>query len=260
MTAAPMIQAYTAPGPASWAARQAPNSQPEPMMDPKPVNMSAIAPISRRMALSLDIREILPLDWRTGLSPRRVRRITAYDVWCVFGLVEIRAEGRAVGFGERAHRMPVVIVIDAHAQGRAALHALHHGRGQLEAQEMHGRGLVGILALEILVGDGEYAVHLAHPDPATILNADQILERHAPQFRIGKLEQQRCLPIASAGNQRVISVKLVLYARTLEDALGAEHLQHLIADGGPVLEAPGHVRSDLDVAQPLVGNDLVAQT
>src|ERR1700733_6810526 len=49
-----------APGPASWAARHAPNNQPEPMMEPKPVNISAMAPTSRRIALSLDINDLLP--------------------------------------------------------------------------------------------------------------------------------------------------------------------------------------------------------
>jgi hypothetical protein len=45
-----------APGPASWAARQAPNNQPDPMIEPKPVNISAMAPTSRRIALSLDMQ------------------------------------------------------------------------------------------------------------------------------------------------------------------------------------------------------------
>src|SRR5690348_1050828 len=55
MTTAPMIQAQIAPGPVSSAARQAPNSQPDPMIEPRPVNISAIAPTWRRMANSLDM-------------------------------------------------------------------------------------------------------------------------------------------------------------------------------------------------------------
>jgi hypothetical protein len=50
ITAAPMIQAQIAPGPASCAACQAPNSQPEPMIEPRPVNIRAQGPTSRRIA------------------------------------------------------------------------------------------------------------------------------------------------------------------------------------------------------------------
>src|SRR5450432_11033 len=46
-----MTQAQTASGPASPAARQAPNSQPEPMIEPRPVSIKAKGPTSRRMEL-----------------------------------------------------------------------------------------------------------------------------------------------------------------------------------------------------------------
>ncbi|MCW0460841.1 hypothetical protein NB717_001909 [Xanthomonas sacchari] len=48
--AAPSTQAQIAPGPASPAARQAPNSQPEPMIEPRPVSIRANGPTSRRRA------------------------------------------------------------------------------------------------------------------------------------------------------------------------------------------------------------------
>src|SRR5579871_1978282 len=60
MTTAPITHAHTAPGPASCAARQAPNNQPEPMIEPKPVNIKAMAPTSRRMAFSLDMGGGIP--------------------------------------------------------------------------------------------------------------------------------------------------------------------------------------------------------
>ena len=48
MKTAPITQAQTAPGPASWAVRQAPKSQPEPMIPPSPVMVREIRPMSRR--------------------------------------------------------------------------------------------------------------------------------------------------------------------------------------------------------------------
>src|SRR4051794_27464260 len=51
MIAAPSTHAHTAPGPASPAARHAPNSHPEPMIEPSPVSIRAKVPTSRRMGL-----------------------------------------------------------------------------------------------------------------------------------------------------------------------------------------------------------------
>src|ERR1700747_2736313 len=50
-----MTQAQIASGPAGRATLAAPNSQPEPMIEPRPVYIRAMAPTSRRIALSLDM-------------------------------------------------------------------------------------------------------------------------------------------------------------------------------------------------------------
>ncbi len=47
-TAAPMTQARMAAGPAMAAARSAPKSQPEPMIDPRPTAVRATGPSVRR--------------------------------------------------------------------------------------------------------------------------------------------------------------------------------------------------------------------
>src|SRR5579875_768095 len=60
ITTAPITHAQTAPGPASRAGRHAPDSQPEPMIEPRPVNISAHAPTLRRIANSLLIRKTVP--------------------------------------------------------------------------------------------------------------------------------------------------------------------------------------------------------
>src|SRR5690348_1753654 len=55
MTTAPISHAQIAPGPAICAARHAPNSQPEPMMEPRPVSIRANGPTSRRIWLAWDM-------------------------------------------------------------------------------------------------------------------------------------------------------------------------------------------------------------
>src|SRR5215469_954642 len=47
--AAPSTHAQTALGPASPAARHAPNSHPDPMIEPSPVSIRAMLPTSRRI-------------------------------------------------------------------------------------------------------------------------------------------------------------------------------------------------------------------
>ncbi len=47
-TAAPITQARIEAGPASLAARSAPNSQPDPMIEPRPTAVRLIVPSDRR--------------------------------------------------------------------------------------------------------------------------------------------------------------------------------------------------------------------
>src|SRR5262249_15439570 len=51
MITAPSTHAQTAPGPAIPAARQAPNSHPDPMIEPNPVSIRAMLPTSRRIGV-----------------------------------------------------------------------------------------------------------------------------------------------------------------------------------------------------------------
>src|SRR5579863_4830598 len=85
MITAPITQAHTASGPARRAALEAPNSQPEPMMEPMPVMVRAMTPTSRCREDLFDME--FPRDWKgsaggpahgahhgspAGLSPRGV--------------------------------------------------------------------------------------------------------------------------------------------------------------------------------------------
>src|ERR1700729_4114343 len=56
MIAAPSTHAHTAPGPARPAAFHAPNSQPDPMIEPRPVSIRANGPTSRWRGLDEDMK------------------------------------------------------------------------------------------------------------------------------------------------------------------------------------------------------------
>src|SRR5690625_5184585 len=74
MMAEPMTQAQVAPGPAICAAFQAPNNQPEPIIEPRPVNIRAHAPTSRRIEELLDI-PLLVFGGRSVRRPIPARKI-----------------------------------------------------------------------------------------------------------------------------------------------------------------------------------------
>jgi len=72
---------------------------------------------------------------------------TACDLICV-PKRDLRPRRRESPRRDRLNRVPVIRMIDADTDRRAALRRRHHGRRQLEAHEMHGGGLVVVLALE----------------------------------------------------------------------------------------------------------------
>ncbi len=109
-----------------------------------------------------------------------------------------------------------------------------------------------VLALEVLVGDRIHAVVAAHLHPAAILEADEQRELALALADLGELDEEGGLPVAAVGDQGVVGVELFLDALGLEDALGAQHFLDLILHGQPVLEGPGDVGSDSELAIALV--------
>jgi hypothetical protein len=59
---------------------------------------------------------------------------------------------------------------------------------------------------------------------------------------------------------RIVGFQFFLYAVGLEYLLGPQHFLDLVEHRGAVLETPGHIGPDLDVAQPPMSDDLAAQS
>ena len=75
--------------------------------------------------------------------------------------------------GSRRELVMVVRMVDADRQRGTTLELGDHRVVELEAQEMHRRGLDLVLALQVLVGDGEHARASRDLHPAAILDAAQ---------------------------------------------------------------------------------------
>src|SRR6185312_5938511 len=78
MITAPITQAQIAPGPAICAARQAPNSQPEPMIEPRPVSIRANGPTSRR----IELLEDMETPGARAAHPRKESMVADAGPWC----------------------------------------------------------------------------------------------------------------------------------------------------------------------------------
>jgi hypothetical protein len=76
---------------------------------------------------------------------------------------------------------------------------------------------------------------------------------------VGILDQHGSFPVGAGGDERVVRVELALYAFVLEDALGAQHLLDLVADGELVLEYERDVLAERYRAVLLVRHDASAE-
>ena len=99
---------------------------------------------------------------------------------------------------------------------------------------------------------GHVARVAVHLDPRAVLDALEARERPLALVDILVLDQQRRLPVAAVGDQRVIGVELVLDAGFLEDFFDAQHFLGLMADRQLVLEQQGEMLSQVNRTRLLV--------
>src|SRR5690242_15540561 len=79
--------------------------------------------------------------------------------------VEIAGERCAQRGGQCVDRGAILGMIDARGETRSTLHCAGHRTVELEAQEMDRGGLLPVLALEVLIGDGMNARMALDLDP-----------------------------------------------------------------------------------------------
>ncbi len=150
----------------------------------------------------------------------------------------------------------VVGVVAADLDAGAGLDRRHHGGRELEAHEVHGRGLLVVLAVQVFVGDGVDARLAFDLDEHAVFHADQAGQLALALVDVGVLDHHRGLPVAAVRHQRGIGVDLVLDALLFEDLLDAQHLLDLVADGGLALELQVDVLAQRHAAQLAVRDDL----
>jgi glycerophosphoryl diester phosphodiesterase len=96
----------------------------------------------------------------------------------------------------------VVGVVAAQLDRGAGLDGLHLRRRELEAHEVHGRGLLVVLAVQVLVGDGVHAGVAFHLDEHAVLDADQPAQLAPALVDVGVLQQHGGLPVGAVRHQR----------------------------------------------------------
>src|SRR5579864_1481432 len=124
---------------------------------------------------------------------------------------------------------------------------------------MHRGGLLLVLARQILVCDRIHPWLACRLYPAAPLDPFELGELRSALLRPSELDEERDLPVAAIGDQRVVGGELIGDPLRLEDALDAQHLLDLILNGETILEGPGHVGTDLELARSLVREKALAE-
>ncbi|KGC59499.1 hypothetical protein DM75_3414 [Burkholderia mallei] len=135
-------------------------------------------------------------------------------------------------------------MVAADRQRRARLELRLHRVAEFEAQEVHGRRLLGGVALEVLVGDRVDRRLIVYPQKYPVLDADDARERRAPLRFVFVFDLQRCLQIAAVRHERQVRVELGLDAVLVEYFLDVQHFVDLIANRRLVLEQQAQMIAD----------------
>ena len=144
-------------------------------------------------------------------------------------------------------RVVGVVAADLHAG--AGLDGSAHGWRQFETKKMHRRGLLVVLTVEVLVGDGIDTRHSLYLDEHTVLDADQSREFALALVDVGVFDQHRRLPVGAVGHQRRVGLDLLHDALFLEYFFDPQHFLDLVADRGLALELQVDVLSQRHRAQ-----------
>ena len=132
----------------------------------------------------------------------------------------------------------------------AVLQRRDHLRRELEAQEVHRRGLLLVLALEVLVGDRVHLRRSPRPAPRRGPRCPSACASAARRSSTSSYSISIvALKLRAVGDQRVVGVELVLDARLLEGLLDPQHLLDLVAHRELVLEEQRHVLAEVDGAR-----------
>src|SRR5438045_7956284 len=103
-----------------------------------------------------------------------------------------------------------------------------------KTDELHGADAIGVELPPIEVGLRRAgALEL---DAEVILEADKIAQMDRARVLVAKLEHQRRGKLIRRRQQIAVRLDLMLHLGILRDALGAQHLENLIANGLAILE------------------------
>jgi hypothetical protein len=156
------------------------------------------------------------------------------------GACLIRAQGGARGLREDLLAAQLGMVATDGDRDRAA-------DGELEVLD---RRQLALGALPLVDG-GTHERPVGEAGVEVLGQADPAHELLGALERIVQFDEQRATEVAALADQLVVGVELVADVRFLDDAFGAHHLVHLVADRLVVLEQEGEDARHVGAAQPL---------
>ena len=121
---------------------------------------------------------------------------------------------------------------------------------------MHRRGFLGILTLEVLIGNGVDMFVALNLYEEPVFNTDESGEFTLALVHLRVLEQHGGLPIATRGHQGRVGVNFRLNFFFFEYFFNPEHFLNLIADRGLAFKLQIHVFPQVHRTQFAVRDDV----
>ena len=141
----------------------------------------------------------------------------------------------------------------------AVLQCIDLLRRDFETHEVHGSGLIGSGAIEVLIGNRDDAVHVTDLKPYLIFDTNHLAESHRTLCGIRYLNHKCRFPIMAIGDERIIRAEFLLNTLSFKYALYAEHFLNLIADGGCILEVEPNMLAEGQLSVFFVRHHLCAE-
>ena len=124
---------------------------------------------------------------------------------------------------------------------------------------MHRGSFIRGSAVQVLIRDGNDAIHVTHLEPHLIFDADHLAESDGALRRIWNLDHKGRLPIMAIRDKGVVGAELLFNAFSFKYSLDAKHFLDLIANRCRIFKVEPHVLTKGQLSVFFVRHNLCAE-
>src|SRR3954463_9592488 len=124
---------------------------------------------------------------------------------------------------------------------------------------MHGRRLVAVFPIDVLVCNRVNARLALHFNPHAIFDPDQSGKRQPALLTIRIFDEHCCFPVTAVGHKRIVCIEFFSYAVCFENALHTQHFLDLVTHGQLIFEYEGQILAKSNGTMLLVSKNPCAE-